>query len=434
MIQEELYDVVNRHGKKIGMATWTEVHRKGLLHQNVHGIVFEDESRKRTLIKKRNPKMPQESGSIEIAVAGHMLSGSSPEDAIRKEISEELLGGKKLDGTIKIKKMGRYFNNDLPNNHEIAYVFEIIYKGPFYKSDESEGDSYWTEWVDLTSDIKKTPSKYAQYSINAIQWYNKMRKKMSPNVSNSKLLNGSSIVFDWGNTLVFDPFDDISPAVSKLASKAARETFGFKLDADRFHKEWSKANAEMMIPFSSHFSQEEPFIQAGLKASNVPAEIRALLAPRILNEYRLSFKELLQRDPRKKEIRDTLESLKERGKHLAVISNDRSFTPQSTLTWLGVADLFDHFLTSEEMGVEKPDPRVFEIASRHFGKPVEDIVYVGDDPKRDIECAHQAGAKAILYVPPEKYRTAKAWRDYSLVTDTPDAKVEGFEELLGVIS
>ena len=170
MILEEIYDVVDKNGNKIGKATWTEVHTKGLLHQNVHGIVFKDERRIETLIKKRSANMPQGMGLFEIAVAGHILSGYTPDKAIEKETEEELLG-KVLPKTIKIKQMGSYFNHDLPNNYEIAYLYEIIYPGPFFASEESDGKAFWIGWKELLEDMKKNPKKYAQYSINAINEY-----------------------------------------------------------------------------------------------------------------------------------------------------------------------------------------------------------------------------------------------------------------------
>lgn len=246
-------------------------------------------------------------------------------------------------------------------------------------------------------------------------------------------LEGNSIVFDWGNTLVLDPFDKIAPKASRQAAKSAKVQFDFELDPDSFLRAWIKANDEINFQFASHFSQEEPWIQAALREIGVPADIRALLAPQILGHYRLTFKALLEADPRREEIHATLEELRGRGKHLAVLSNDRTFTPQSTLKWLGVIDLFDHFLTSEEIGIEKPDPRVFSVASERFGKPIADIIYVGDDPIRDVQCAHQAGAKAVLYVPPEEFRSAKSWRDYSAQSDKPDATVHQFRDLLKVI-
>jgi HAD superfamily hydrolase (TIGR01549 family) len=259
---------------------------------------------------------------------------------------------------------------------------------------------------------------------------------MSPEIvlRERESLRGESIVFDWGNTLVFDPFDTLAPRVAESAANIALREFEFTLDYPKFLSAWSRSNSELNFPFASHFSQEEPWIQQGLREAGVPEEIRSLFGPQILSEYRLSFKTLLENDPRRKELRETLEAFKNKGKHLAVISNDRSFTPKATLTWLGIADLFDHFLTSEEIGIEKPDPRVFEVAAERFGRPIGDIIYVGDDPIRDVQCAHKAGAKAILYVPPEKYRSSKSWRDYSLSPDKPEFTVERFSDLLKVIA
>ncbi len=214
-------------------------------------------------------------------------------------------------------------------------------------------------------------------------------------------LRGESIVFDLGNTLIFDPFDQLKEVVGDEAVGLARNDFGVELDKQKFLDAWSRANDETNWQFASHFSQEEPWIQVGLKEASVAEEVRILLGLQILVIYRRKFKELLEHDPRRLELRETLEQLKRRGKHLAVISNDRSFATKSMLTWIGISDLFDHVMTSEEIGIEKPDPKVFEIASKFFGKPISDIIYVGDDPVRDVDGAHKAGAKAILYMPPK---------------------------------
>src|SRR3990170_8025201 len=112
-----------------------------------------------------------------------------------------------------------------------------------------------------------------------------------------KPLEGSSIVFDWGNTLVFDPFDTLLPIVSEKAVAIAQDRFQLGLDKKRFSEAWGNANSVLNFQFASHFSQEEPWIQAGLKEAGVPDDIRVLLGPQILAEYRSSFRDLLQNDP-----------------------------------------------------------------------------------------------------------------------------------------
>lgn len=168
----ELYDVIDKKGNKIGVANWTECHTRGLLHQCVHGILFRTDERKEVLMKKRSYQMVQEPGVWEIAVAGHMLSGTTPAEEIKKEFQEELFPGRKLPRNSKIKMVGSFLNNDILNNHELVYLFEIICPGPFLPDiDEVEGKPIWMEFKQVLRDIKTNPIKYAQYSINALSKY-----------------------------------------------------------------------------------------------------------------------------------------------------------------------------------------------------------------------------------------------------------------------
>jgi len=72
---------------------------------------------------------------------------------------------------------------------------------------------------------------------------------------------------------------------------------------------------------------------------------------------------------------------------------------------------------------EKPDPRVFEHIVKFFGVQPDRVVYVGDDPIRDIEAAKAQGLIAIQYqVNKEAYH--ESWRDYRVKTKwEPDASM-----------
>lgn len=118
--------------------------------------------------------MHQGAGLLEIAVAGHILSGSTPDKTIKKEIKEELFGGKSPSAQLKIKKIGSYFHSDLPNNNEIAHLYEIIYSGAFSGSEESEGKAFWVDLKKLIDDMSNNPEKYARYSITALNEYSKL--------------------------------------------------------------------------------------------------------------------------------------------------------------------------------------------------------------------------------------------------------------------
>lgn len=246
-------------------------------------------------------------------------------------------------------------------------------------------------------------------------------------------VKGQSIIFDWGNTLVFDPFDDIKYLVAKRGLEYSKKTFGVDFDLERFIAYWSSSNENLSYQFASHFMQEEPFIQWGLRSIGVPDDVRVLLGPKILEIYREEFRNLLVNDPRKELLKKVLTSIKNKGKQTAIISNDRTFSAKASFAWMGIENLIDHYLPSEIIGFEKPDPIVIRVAAEYFGHGTEQIIYVGDDPIRDIKLAHSAGAKAILSIPPKKYQNSTVWRDYDKNSDKPEGTIESLEELLNVI-
>lgn len=61
----------------------------------------------------------------------------------------------------------------------------------------------------------------------------------------------------------------------------------------------------------------------------------------------------------------------------------------------GVAGYFAACISPAEAGVQKPDPRMFEVALQRAGVPPERAVHVGDQPLYDIEGAHRAAVRSV---------------------------------------
>jgi FMN phosphatase YigB (HAD superfamily) len=53
-------------------------------------------------------------------------------------------------------------------------------------------------------------------------------------------------------------------------------------------------------------------------------------------------------------------------------------------------------VTSAELGVAKPDCRIFEHALGLAGATPAEAVHAGDDLRADVECARGAGIAAVL--------------------------------------
>jgi len=90
-----------------------------------------------------------------------------------------------------------------------------------------------------------------------------------------------------------------------------------------------------------------------------------------------------------------LDALRTRGLKLVVVSNANG-TLRAHMQRLGLAERFDHVFDSADEGVEKPDPRFFEIALERSGARKETTIHVGDLYYVDVMGARSAGLRGVL--------------------------------------
>jgi HAD superfamily hydrolase (TIGR01509 family) len=90
-----------------------------------------------------------------------------------------------------------------------------------------------------------------------------------------------------------------------------------------------------------------------------------------------------------------LEALRAHGLSLVVVSNANG-TLRGHLDRLGLTPYVDHALDSADEGVEKPDPRFFDIALARSGARRETTIHVGDLYHVDVVGARRAGLRGVL--------------------------------------
>lgn len=105
----------------------------------------------------------------------------------------------------------------------------------------------------------------------------------------------------------------------------------------------------------------------------------------------------------------TLKKLKDRGLILGVVSNSDGRV-ESALEQAGLASYFDFFIDSFLVGVEKPDPAIFRIATERAQIVAGQAAYVGDLYSIDVVGARGAGLLPILYDPYDLNREADCIR------------------------
>jgi len=249
-----------------------------------------------------------------------------------------------------------------------------------------------------------------------------------------KKIQAKAIIFDYGNTLVLDPFFDILKLKMPNLRQALKE-LGYKFTNNQIIVNWSAANEEINYPHLTHFAQEEPIVvrvlqQLGIKESDVFP-----LSKKFLKIYRDGYSEIYRKkNSRKEEIKRTLKRLKRMGKKLAVFSDGRKFDVETAMRLHGFSKQFDFIIASEEIGIEKPNPLVFKFLIKKIKESPENIVYIGDYPIKDIKGAKRVRMKVILYIPPKKYRISFPWRNYNKnIKIIPDAIIRKISTLLKIL-
>ena len=89
------------------------------------------------------------------------------------------------------------------------------------------------------------------------------------------------------------------------------------------------------------------------------------------------------------EVPEVLKQLRPR-LQLAVISNFDGRL-RFILQHLGISNYFSYIFISSELGADKPDPEIFRRSLKVMHLDANDVLHVGDDPKRDWKAAKEAG-------------------------------------------
>ena len=92
-----------------------------------------------------------------------------------------------------------------------------------------------------------------------------------------------------------------------------------------------------------------------------------------------------------------MQDLKRRNIRIGVGTDMTAYIQYKKLTALGLAPYVDFIVTSEEAGVEKPDPHLFEICIEKAGVSADECAFIGDSLKKDVEGSAKCGLKGIWY-------------------------------------
>lgn len=112
--------------------------------------------------------------------------------------------------------------------------------------------------------------------------------------------------------------------------------------------------------------------------------IRKLTQNDLLDDYLINFKNHCIAFPNLKQI---LFELKSSNYKLGMISNGSGQFQMDNIKALGILDFFELILISENEGISKPNPMIFQKALDYFQVSAKETVYIGDHPDNDYIAA-----------------------------------------------
>ena len=199
-----------------------------------------------------------------------------------------------------------------------------------------------------------------------------------------------AVIFDLDNTLY--NYDKAHAAAFAALRRFVRENMA--LPGERFDAFHAEASRILTLRCGGG-----PAIHNRLIRFQILLELAGLpigAAPAMADCYWRTLLDHMEAEPGAAE---TLQALQAMGLRIGVGTNmtaDRQFEKLKRLELLRWVNFL---VTSEELGVEKPDPRLFALCALKAGAGESSCCFVGDSLEKDALAARRAGMKGVWYCP-----------------------------------
>lgn len=196
-----------------------------------------------------------------------------------------------------------------------------------------------------------------------------------------------AVLFDAGNTLVFLDYARLADGVGRA--------LGLPLSAGGLAAGAGEAAEAMEGLAGSDQERAATYLETLFRLGGVPEERLGEVRECLVQMHRerhlwCSVRERTQ---------EALGRLRAAGLLLGVVSNSDGRVAEA-LQAAGLRDCFDVVIDSGVLGIEKPDPRIFQAALDALAVAPHEALYVGDLYEIDILGARAAGLDAVLLVSP----------------------------------
>ena len=191
---------------------------------------------------------------------------------------------------------------------------------------------------------------------------------------------------------------------SKLRLHNALATEGFDVAEAKFldaynaaHEKYRKVRYEQLREVTNAVWVTEALNNLGFEVTVDDCRIKAAL--------NVFFQDFIDTLELRKGAKRLIQQAKEQGK-VGLISNfTHAPVIYKSLRKVGIDELFDVVVVSEEVGWRKPSAHIFQDALNRLQIQACEAVYIGDSPIEDIKGAKQSGLRTVFV--PSQFNTLK---------------------------
>jgi putative hydrolase of the HAD superfamily len=190
------------------------------------------------------------------------------------------------------------------------------------------------------------------------------------------------------------------------AYRAWAEDYAARLGRDPLEVEW------LVSIDHDGMRAREPLFEEVRSRWGIADPVSELVA-----QYRREYPAFLR--PVSPAVVQRLGGLRRSGWVVAIVSNGPP-SQRTKVETCGLLPAVDVVVVSEELGVSKPDRRIFEAAARLAGSEIEEGWLVGDNPEADIAAAVEMRIPGI-WLRRGRTWTETRWRPFATAEDLEEA-------------
>ncbi len=193
---------------------------------------------------------------------------------------------------------------------------------------------------------------------------------------------------------VFLDIDDTLYSTTEFARKARENSIaamirqGLRVDPQRCYEELLEVISEFSSNYEHHYEKLLSRLPGSATRGINPA---VLVAAAVVAYHQTKFRELHPY----RDVIPALRALARRKLLLGVVTSGLAVKQAEKLIRLGVMPILDPraIFISEQIGISKPNPKLYLAACRRLALSPEAALYVGDDPRMDIDPANRIGMR-----------------------------------------